>query len=230
VQQSGSAAGEQFRASANGTLARLTRSAGGVTDALDAHEIERLGLVSFGGADTVVVDDLAGTGVTNVDAVLTDFSVPGGQNDSVVVNATAGSDRIGAADVNGGVEVAGLAARIRVTGTAPAGDHLEIRGGGGNDAIDTTRMSPALMSYRGDGGVGDDTLRSGAGDDVLSGSAGADQLFAGGGDNVAFGGAGNDLLRGEEGDDVLDGGADFDTLIGGAGDDVLLNGERVLDD
>ena len=229
VQLSGSSAGEQFRASANGTRPLLARSAGGLSDTIDAHEIERLSVTSFGGADTVIVDDLTATGVTNLDAHLFDFNVPGGQVDTVVVNATGGPDRIGAADLNGVIDVVGLAAQVRLTGTDAVGDRLELRGQGGNDVLDSTRLTPAEMRYVGDGGAGDDILRAGAGDDVLLGSDGADTLFAGSGDNVAFGGAGDDVLRGEEGDDVLDGGPDFDTLIGGAGDNVLLNGERVRD-
>ena len=226
----GSSAGEQFRASANGTRPLLSRSTGGGSETLDAHEIERLNVVSFGGADTVTIDDLTATGVTDMDVSLFDFGVPGGQTDAVIVNGTGGPDRVGVTDLNGVADVAGLAARIRLTGTDAAGDRLEVRGHGGNDVLDSTRLSAAEMRYLGDGGAGNDILRAGAGDDVLIGSDGADTLLAGGGDNVAFGGAGDDVLRGEEGDDVLDGGLDFDTLIGGAGDDVLLNGERVSDD
>jgi Ca2+-binding RTX toxin-like protein len=230
VQLNGSSAGEQFAASANGTLARLTRTAGGVTEALDTHEIESLNLVSLGGADRLIVDDLTGTGVDLVDASLFDFGVPGGNNDTVIVNGTAGDDRITAASDAALVNVTGLAAKVRLSGTEPGGDRLDVNAFAGDDVVDSTGLSPAEMRFLGDGGSGNDTLLGGAGDDVLSGADGADVLFAGSGDNVAFGGAGNDVLRGEEGDDVLDGGAGDDILLGNAGDDVLLNGEVVFDE
>ena len=188
VNVSGSSAGEQFRASASGTLARLTRSAGGVTDSLDAHEIESLSVVSFGGADTVNIDDLTGTRVTNVNADLFDFGVPGGHADSVIVTATDGSDRIGAAEVNGGVEVAGLAARIRVTSAEPAGDRLDVRAQAGDDVIDGTRLSPTRIRYQADGGPDNDTLRGGAGDDVLDGGPDFDTLIGGAGDDILLNG------------------------------------------
>lgn len=61
--------------------------------------------------------------------------------------------------------------------------------------------------------IGDDndnTLISGAGNDVINGGAGDDFINGGGGDDSIDGGAG---------DDSIDGGEDNDTLNGGAGDD-----------
>ncbi len=227
---SGSSANELFRLTASGERVRMSREAGSATDVADAADFETLSILSFGGADTVSVSDLSGTGVTLVDASLFDFGVPGGAQDVVVVGATAAGDRITASDASGVVSVAGLAATIRITGTAGAGDRLEINGFAGADTIDSTGLSPAEMAMLADAGSGDDVSLGGAGDDVLIGGDGADVLFTGSGDNVALGGNGDDVLRGEEGDDVLDGGAGDDVLIGGPGDDVLLNGEVVFDD
>ena len=169
--------------------------------------------------------------MTSVDASLFDFGVPGGNQDVVVVNGSAGSDKVNAAsDAGGVVNVTGLPARVRLTGTEPGGDRLEVNGLGGDDTIDSSGLSAARLQVRADGGAGNDVLLGGDGDDVLSGGDGADVIFAGSGDNVAFGGAGDDVLRGEEGDDFLDGGAGDDILIGNAGDDILLNGEVVFDD
>ena len=73
----------------------------------------------------------------------------------------------------------------------------------------------------------DNTIRGGAGDDILYGGPG-------GGDDVLEGGAGDDTLYGGEGDDVLDGGADNDRLVGGPGSDVFVfhagDGEDVIAD
>ena len=198
--------------------------------AMDANDVELISLLSFGGSDTFVINDLSGTDVQIVDISLFDFAVPGGGNDVVVINGTAGNDTIRLRSENGVVIVEGLATTIRITGTDAAGDRIEINGLGGDDTIDATGLEAAEMRFLGDGGAGDDVLLGGAGDDVLSGGDGADVLFAGAGDNVVFGGAGDDVLRGEEGDDVLDGGAGDDVLLGGAGDDVLLNGEVVFDE
>jgi Ca2+-binding RTX toxin-like protein len=228
VRVSGSAAAEVATMSANGERLRFAVEVANMV--LDANDVEFSSFLSFGGADQVVVNDLTGTDVTLVDISLFDFSVPGGNNDMVVVNGTAGNDALTASSANGVVTVGGLAAQVRITGTAAAGDRLELNGLGGDDSINSTALEPVRMQFRADGGAGDDVLLGGAGDDVLSGGDGADVIFAGSGDNVAFGGAGDDVLRGEEGDDVLDGGAGDDILIGGAGDDVLLNGEVVFDE
>ncbi len=225
---SGSTANEQVALSAVGTRFRFTRDVDNVV--LDAGDLESVSFFSFGGADTITVNDLVGTGVDRIDLSLFDFGTPGGNTDTVVVNGSAGDDQITASSANGVVTVGGLAAEIRITGTEPAGDRLQINGLGGSDAIDATGLEPTRMRLFADGGDGDDVLLGGDGDDVLSGGDGADVIFAGSGDNVAFGGAGDDVLRGEEGDDVLDGGVGDDILIGNAGDDVLLNGEVVFDE
>lgn len=225
---SGSSASEAVALSAVGERFLVTRDVDDVT--LDTSGLESFSFFSFGGADRVVVNDLAGTGVDLVDISLFDFGVPGGNNDVVVVNGTAGGDEITASSAQGVVTVSGLAAQVRITGTDAAGDRLEVNGLAGDDGITAAGLEPAEMRFLADGGSGDDALLGGAGDDILFGGDGADVLFAGSGDNVVFGGAGDDVLRGEEGDDVLDGGDGDDVLIGGSGDDVLLNGEVVFDE
>jgi Ca2+-binding RTX toxin-like protein len=225
---SGSTAKERVTLSAVGERFRFTRDVDAVT--LDAGGLESFSFFSFGGSDTITVNDLSGTAVDRIDLSLFDFNVPGGVQDTVVVSGTAGDDQITAASANGVVTIKGLSAEVRITGTESAGDRLELNGLGGDDAIDATGLEPDEMRFLADGGSGDDTLLGGDGDDVLAGGDGADVLFAGSGDNVVFGGAGDDVLRGEEGDDVLDGGDGDDILLGGAGDDVLLNGEVVFDE
>ena len=146
------------------------------------------------------------------------------------MDGTGADDKVTAAGDASVINVTGLSAKVRLTGTAAAGDRLEINGLAGIDTIDSTGLPPAEMQFRADGGAGDDVLLGGDGDDVLSGGDGADVVFAGSGDNVGFGGSGDDILRGEEGDDFFDGGPGDDILIGSGGDDVLLNGEVVFDD
>jgi Ca2+-binding RTX toxin-like protein len=227
---SGSSGNETFDASAAGARLRVSRSTATGAEAVDTGGIERLNAVSFGGADTMIVNALTGTPLTNIDISLFDFGVPGGAQDVVVVNGSAATDTITAAsDANGTTTVSGVPAQIRLNGTDAAGDRLEVNGLGGDDTIDSTRLAAAELQMRADGGAGNDVVLGGAGDDVVSGNDGADVIFAGSGDNVAFGGAGDDVMRGEEGDDFLDGGSGDDVLIGNAGDDILLNGEVVFD-
>jgi len=73
------------------------------------------------------------------------------------------------------------------------------------------------------GGKGNDTLKGGAGDDVLRGGEGNDKLFGGAGDDVLEGGKGNDTLKGGAGDDtfIYNTGDGNDTIVGGKGQDVL---------
>lgn len=86
----------------------------------------------------------------------------------------------------------------------------------------------------------DDTIESGAGDDVvlgnggrdwLSSGAGDDLINAGTGDDTALGGEGNDTLNLETGDDIGTGGLGNDTINAGAGNDVVYGdqgGENIL--
>src|SRR6185312_6053615 len=64
----GAAAAEQMTLSANGSRARLVRDLGHVS--MDLNGIERVDTNAFGGADTVTVDDLSGTDVTESNVAL----------------------------------------------------------------------------------------------------------------------------------------------------------------
>ena len=221
ITHSGSSAGETFALSRAGTRIHLDRG----TDQIDGGTMEGVSVFSFGGADTMTFGDMTGTGVTQIDASLFDFGVPGGNADKVRVDGTAGADNIRAATANGVVTVTGLPATVRLTGMAAAGDTLTLAGGDGDDRIDGADLAPASFRQLHEGGNGADVLVGADGDDVLTGGDGADVLLPGEGDDVAFGAAGDDLALGAGGDDVLDGGAGTDRLIGGPGDDILLNGE-----
>ena len=61
------------------------------------------------------------------------------------------------------------------------------------------------------GGMGNDTITGGAGDDVI------------------WGDQGNDTLTGSAGNDVLVGGSGSDRLVGSAGHDLLISGELIGD-
>jgi Ca2+-binding RTX toxin-like protein len=78
------------------------------------------------------------------------------------------------------------------------------------------------------GANGNDSITTGAGDDILFGGPtnlippgidGDDTLDAGAGNDTMLGGFGNDYLIGGDGNDSLGGGPGADTLIGGSGND-----------
>ena len=64
LQFNGSIAGEHIDISANGGRAKLLRDVGAVT--MDLNSVERIEMAASGGADTITVDDLNGTGVRQV--------------------------------------------------------------------------------------------------------------------------------------------------------------------
>ena len=85
---------EHIDLSANGSRVRLFRDVGNVT--MDLNGVEQVNVNALGGADTITVNDLTGTGVTqvNIDLASTPGSGTGdGQADTVIVNGTAGNDR-----------------------------------------------------------------------------------------------------------------------------------------
>jgi Ca2+-binding RTX toxin-like protein len=112
---------------------------------------------------------------------------------------------------------------------------LTILGGEGSDTIDASALGFRVMVY---GGAGNDTLITGAGDDLLSGDDGDDVLQAGAGADELLGdgdagvySTGADTLEGGLGDDTLygddpyAGGLAANVLVGGDGQDDLVGGD-----
>jgi Ca2+-binding RTX toxin-like protein len=184
---------ENIAVSANGSRVSLTRDVGNVT--MDLNGIEVLNVNAAGGADTVTVNDLTGTGVTTVNVDLSVAGAGDGQPDTVVVNGTTGDDSIAVAGDSTGVSVVGLAAVVNVTGAEAANDRLTVQALAGDDAVDASGLAAGTIQFTADGGDGDD---------VLIGSPGRDTLL---------GGAGDDLLIGHGGGDILDGGTGHNTII-----------------
>ncbi len=201
---------ENIDISANGGRARFFRDIANVT--MDLDDVETIDFNALGGADNIVVNDLSGTDVEqiNIDlAAVLGGSAGDGQIDRVTINATNGDDAISVALVDGRLVVSGLETEIVISNFEAGLDILQINGLAGNDIIDATGLA-GLFGISADGGVGDDVLLGGDGNDVLLGNEG------------------DDALLGNAGDDLLDGGLGDDVLIGGAGNDILLNGEVVI--
>jgi hemolysin type calcium-binding protein len=130
----GSNASEQIDVSASGDRGRLTRNVGSIT--MDFDGIEHVAIRALGSTDTVTVDDLAGTGVENVDVDLS-ASLGGGDGvpDSVVVNGTDRRDVLEVTRSGEQIAVAGLAAEIRITGSEGLNDTLRIQTLDGDDEV-----------------------------------------------------------------------------------------------
>jgi Ca2+-binding RTX toxin-like protein len=142
----GSDGNENFAATASGSHVRFTRNLGNIV--MDLSDFEALDVNALGGTDSLTVNDLAGTGLTNVTADLanspgSDFS--DGVADTVRVEGTAGADTIAATDDGGTVDVTGLAASVRIAHTDPSLDRLTIDSLGGADDVSVAAAVNSLI-------------------------------------------------------------------------------------
>ncbi|MGA7487719.1 MAG: calcium-binding protein [Xanthobacteraceae bacterium] len=198
---------ENIDVSANGQRARLSRDVGNIV--MDLNQVEHIQLTAAGGADTIVVNDLTGTDVTQV---AIDLSAPAGSGqgdgapDTVIVNGTAGDDHVNVASGGASVVVNGLAAKVTLAGTEGALDSLTVNGLAGNDTINASTLKAGQVNL---------TINGGAGDDIIAGSQGDDLVIGGQGSDTARLGAGNDTFVWNPGDgsDTVDGQAGADTLL-----------------
>jgi Ca2+-binding RTX toxin-like protein len=183
----GSAAADKIDLSANGGRLRFTSD----VDNADVNGVERVNVAANGGTDTVIVNDLSGTDVTEVDINLGGVD---GQADSVIVNGTKRNETISVAGDTSSTTVLGLAAQVNITGAEAANDRLTVNALGGDDTVDASGLSAGAILLTEDGGAGEDVLIGGAGDDTLLGGAGDDLLIGGPGQDVLDGGPGDNHL------------------------------------
>ena len=141
---------EKFVISANGTRSRFTRDVGNIT--MDLNSIERVDANALGATDTVTVNDLTGSGVSDValDLAATPGGTTGdGVGDNVIVNATDQADNVKiTGSVDDGVTVSGLAALVQVRGT----DLLAFNALAGNDIVNATGLDDGVLVLTVDGG------------------------------------------------------------------------------
>src|SRR5262249_51552366 len=152
----GSAVAEKIDVSANGSRVRLTRDIASIT--MDLDDVERIAVKALGGVDTVTVNDLSGTDVTNV---IADLSVNGnddGSADNVVVNGTQAADVVTVAGAGSNMQVAGLSALVNVAGGFAPNDRLTINTLAGDDVIDASGVAAGATPLTLAGGDGDDVL------------------------------------------------------------------------
>jgi Ca2+-binding RTX toxin-like protein len=150
----GSNAGEKIDLFKNGGRARLTRDVAAIT--MDLDNTEDVVVKTLGSADTVTVDDLRGTGVSNVDVDLSAFGGAGdGSADTVIANGTDRRDIVTARRFDNRVDVSGLPADLHVFGSEPTADALRINTLGGNDDVTVAPEVADLIATTVDLGTGE---------------------------------------------------------------------------
>jgi Ca2+-binding RTX toxin-like protein len=189
----GADANENVVMSANGSRLRFARDVGNVT--MDVDGTENITFNALGGADTITVNDLSGTAVTQVNLNLAGADGKGdGKADTVIINGTSGDDVVAVFGDASGVTVAGLAAQVSITGAEVANDKLAVNALAGDDAVDAGGLADGVIQFSADGGDGDDVLIGSAGNDTLAGGAGNDELIGGPGLDILDGGAGDNIV------------------------------------
>jgi Ca2+-binding RTX toxin-like protein len=140
----GSGANENIDMSANGSRFRFFRDVASIT--MDVNGVERVGYQALGGADTITVNNLAGTAVTRAEIDLEGTVGSGSgdaQIDNIIVNGTPSSNTVQATAASGEVSVAGLAAKVFVAHPEAANDRVTVNGLGGGDQLSgATGLAP----------------------------------------------------------------------------------------
>ncbi|MDA9403181.1 beta strand repeat-containing protein [Bradyrhizobium sp. CCBAU 45389] len=209
----GSNIGENITLSAaNGGRVLLTRDVGNITMDLDA--IETITINARGGSDNIVVNNLAGTDVKQVNVDLGSGGTGDGAADTVTLEGTRSADMIEVSGSGTSVSVTGLPAAVAIANAEGASDALVIEGLGGNDTISAALLAAGVVHLTIDGGAGNDTITGSAGNDTLIGGDGNDSVVGGRGDDLVQLGDGRDVVQWNPGDgsDTVDGGAGVDTL------------------
>ena len=191
---------ENINISANGGRVLFFRDVANVT--MDLDDVERIDFRALGGADNIVVGDLSGTDVTQVNLDLSG-PVGGGDGaaDTITVNATQGDDvyrRRRRCRRSLGLRSPGDGEHVF---PEVANDRLTLNGLGGDDVINASSLEAGGIQL---------TMNGGLGEDILIGSEGGDLFNGGDGNDTALMGAGDDVFVWNPGDDN-------DTLEGQAG-------------
>src|SRR5262249_51252142 len=152
----GGSGNDNIAISANGTGARITRDVDGMT--MDLNSLEVVDVVPLGGADTVTVNDLTGSGVGGVNIALgaDAFHDGDGAADTVILNGTNGNDNIaiiGSTIGSPSLNVVGLSAQVNITDSEPT-DRLAVNTLGGFDHVNTTFLGAGVIGLTVDLGDG----------------------------------------------------------------------------
>jgi Ca2+-binding RTX toxin-like protein len=212
LQFNGANVNEKIDLSANGQRLRFTRDVGNIV--MDVDGTERINFAARGGADTITVNDLTGTDVSEVNLDLSANGAGDGAADAVIVNGTNRADNVSVVGAGTSATVTGLSAVVDVVGSEGANDALVVNSLGGNDTVSAAGLPAGVIRLTVDGGTGNDTLTGSQGADTLLGNDGNDLVIGGRGDDIAFLGAGDDTFVWNPGDgsDTVEGQDGVDTL------------------
>ena len=161
---------------------------------MDLDDVESIDFNALGGADTVVVNDLSGTDVVEVNANLAVAGAGDGQPDNVIIFGTNGDDVALVVGDASGTSVLGLAAQVNITGGETANDRVTVNALDGDDVVEGSGLAAGAVKLTADGGPGNDVLVGGDNDDTLLGGPGDDVLIGGGGIDTLDGGGDDDVV------------------------------------
>jgi Ca2+-binding RTX toxin-like protein len=224
----GSKAAEKFAFSANGKRLRF-----GGAGTMNIAGVERFDLRASGGADSVVVNDLTGAGLAQLNADLTND----GAADVVDIKGSSSANEL---RVGGAINITGVGTTVNVLRAQGANDKLNLDPGAGSDRVvvqgttgnDTIGVAASAVARHisvsgGPAGIPIDVVNSEAlaveslaGNDTLNAGLGLAALTA----LTLDGGAGNDAINGGDGNDTLRGGSENDAIDGNRGADIGLLG------
>jgi Ca2+-binding RTX toxin-like protein len=224
----GSNAAEKFEFSANRNRLRFVAAS-----TMNIAGVERFDLRALGGADSVVVNDLSGAGLGQLNADLAND----GAADVVEIKGSSAANEL---RVGGGISIGGIGAAVNVLRAQAANDKLNLDPGAGSDRVilegtsgnDTigvaaSGVAPHIAVSGGPGGLPIDVVNAEAlaveslnGNDTLNAGPGLAALTQ----LTLDGGAGNDAINGGDGSDTLRGGTENDSIDGNGGVDTALMG------
>ena len=141
----GGAGADTVTMSANFGRLEFFRNPGNVT--MDTVNVETVDFNALGGPDSVTVNSLAGTGVTQTNLDLAGElggSAADGAVDNVFVNGTKGDDTINVDGSRAGVDVTGLASAVSIKHADPT-DSLSLDTVTGNDSVSVNGVAGLLQ-------------------------------------------------------------------------------------
>ena len=177
----GANAAEQINIFANGGRVLFTRDIANVV--MDLNDVEGIDFNALGGADTITVNDLSGTDVTEINLNLGQppAAAPATrQPDTVIVIGTNGDDvALVVGDASGTSASSAWPPQVNITGAEAANDRLTVNALAGDDVVEASGLAAGAIQLTADGGDGNDVLVGGDGNDVLLGGDGDDVLVGG---------------------------------------------------
>jgi hypothetical protein len=147
----GSAGDEVMSLAAQGGTAVFLRSPGSVR--MDLTGVERLHVDALGGADTVTLGDVTGTGLDETSVDLSVAGAPDTRADTVVGAGTDRDDDVAIGTDGGAVDVRGLQPTTTISGSN-ALDRLRVDTLGGRDRVDVANAAARLIGVVVDLGTG----------------------------------------------------------------------------